>query len=167
MRVEWISTKLGYFSGWWNSDGERKGVRVFCYHGVVERRTDRVERNLHLLSDFREHVRFLRRFRVLSLAELVPELSATVNEHKPAAVITFDDGYANNLIAAEILAACRLPWSVFVSTGAVGRENSIWTVELSLLLLHGEAERIEVFDNWWPLTCRYEREEAFQSIRYP
>ena len=167
MTTEWISTKLGYFSGLRNNGGKRKGIRVFCYHGVIERKPNRLERNLQLLSDFRAHVRFLRRFRVLSLTELVAELSATTPESKPAAVITFDDGYANNLLAAEILAAYRFPWSVFISTGAVGRENSIWTVELSLLLLHGEARRIEVFDKWWPLTRRDEREEAFQSIRNP
>lgn len=167
MTVEWISTKLGYLSGLRNNDGKRKGIRVFCYHGLVERKSHRLERNLQLISDFRAHVQFLRRFRVLNLTELVAELSASSSEKKPAAVITFDDGYANNLLAAEVLAAYGLPWSIFVSTGALGRENSIWTVELSLLLLQGEAERIEVFDKWWPLGRREEREEAFQSIRYP
>ena|SRR6266498_3873308 len=167
MTVEWISRKLGYLSGLRDNGGKRRGIRVFCYHGLIERRSNRIERNLQLISDFQAHVRFLRRFRVLNLTELVAELSATTTENKPAAVITFDDGYANNLLAAEILAAYHLPWSIFVSTGALGRENSIWTVELSLLLLQGEAERIEVFDKWWPLRCRDEREEAFQSIRYP
>jgi peptidoglycan/xylan/chitin deacetylase (PgdA/CDA1 family) len=167
MTVEWISTKLGYLYGLRNNGGKRRGIRVFCYHGLIERKSNRLERNLLLLSDFRAHVRFLRRFRIVSLTELVAELSATTTQNKPAAVITFDDGYANNLLAAEILAADRLPWSIFVSTGALGRENSIWTVELSLLLLEGDAERIEVFDKWWPLGCRDEREEAFQSIRAP
>ena len=167
MTSEWISTKLGYLSGLRNNGGERKGVRVFCYHGVIERKSDTLERNLQLLSDFRAHVRFLRRFRVLSLPELVAELSTNTREKKPAAVITFDDGFANNLLAAEILAANRLPWTIFVATGAVGRENSIWTVELSLLLLQGEAERIEVLDKSWPLHSREEREDAFQSIRHP
>src|ERR1700694_5704816 len=128
MRVEWISRTRGYLSGLRNNGGARKGIRVFCYHGIIERKGDRLERNLQLLSDFRAHVRFLSRFRVLSLTELVAELSAKTPENKPAAVITFDDGYANNLLAAEILAAYRLPWSIFISTGAVGRENSIWTV---------------------------------------
>src|SRR6267142_3444107 len=167
MTSEWISTKLGYLSGLRNNGGERKGVSVFCYHGVIERKSDTLERNLQLLSDFRAHVRFLRRFRVLSLPELVAELSTNTREKKPAAVITFDDGFANKLLAAEILAANRLPWTIFVATGAVGRENSIWTVELSLLLLQGEAERIEVLDKFWPLHSREEREDAFQSIRHP
>jgi peptidoglycan/xylan/chitin deacetylase (PgdA/CDA1 family) len=167
MTSEWISTKLGYLSGLRNDGRKREGVRVFCYHGVIERKSDRLERNLQLLSDFRAHVRFLRRFRVLSLTELVAELSAKTKQNKPAAAITFDDGFANNLLAAEILAAYHLPWTLFITTGAVGRENSIWTVELSLLLLQGEAERLEVLDKSWPLTSRDEREAAFQSIRYP
>jgi peptidoglycan/xylan/chitin deacetylase (PgdA/CDA1 family) len=167
MRVQWISTTRGYLSGLRHDGGKRKGIRVFCYHGVIERKTDRVERNLHLLSEFREHLRFLRRFRILSLTDLVPELSTNKKDDPPAAVITFDDGYANNLLAAEVLSANHLPWTVFVATGAIGRENSIWTVELSLLLLHGQAERIEVFDRCWPLNSPDEREAAFQSIRYP
>jgi peptidoglycan/xylan/chitin deacetylase (PgdA/CDA1 family) len=167
MTAEWVSTKLGYLSGLRNGGGKREGVRVFCYHGVIERKSDRLERNLQLLSDFQAHVRFLKRFRVLSLTELAAELSANTKDNKPAAVITFDDGFANNLLAAEILGAHHLPWTVFIATGAVGRENSIWTVELSLLLLHGEAERIEVLDNCWPLNSRDEREAAFQSIRFP
>src|SRR5262249_17289486 len=80
---------------------------------------------------------------------------------------TFDDGFRNNLLAAEILDAFRLPWTVFVATGAVGRQNAIWTVELSLLLLQGAAKQIEVFEKGWPLGSQDERDEAFQSIRFP
>src|SRR5215813_1357974 len=130
MSLDWISAKLGYLSGFSGNNGQRNGIRVFCYHGLIERKTHRLERNLQLVSDFREHVRFLRRFRVLSLTELDSELTCRTSEKKTAAVITFDDGFRNNLLAAEILDAFRLPWTVFVATGAVGRQNAIWTVEL-------------------------------------
>jgi hypothetical protein len=81
----------------------------------------------------------------------------------PTSVITFDDGYANNLQAAEILDPARLPWAVFVSTGALGRENSIWTVELSLLIFHGQAEKVESLGRVWSLSNRQAREDAFQG----
>jgi peptidoglycan/xylan/chitin deacetylase (PgdA/CDA1 family) len=93
-------------------------------------------------------------------------LASPPKRSKPAVVITFDDGYANNLLAAEVLQAARLPWSVFVSTGAVGPDNAIWTVELSLLLLHGNAARLEVLEQDWQLRTRQDREAAFQAIRY-
>jgi peptidoglycan/xylan/chitin deacetylase (PgdA/CDA1 family) len=141
---------------------------VFCYHGVVEPRKDlRLERNLTLVSDFQTQIDFLSRSKVLGLGELKHELQVPAKRRKSAVIITFDDGYANNLLAAEILAAARLPWAVFVSTGALGRENSIWTVELSLLILHGRAERVEVLGQTWPLTNRQDRDATFQGIRYP
>ena len=164
----WITATRGYLSGLRVGGGRREGVRVFCYHGLVERRVDPLlERNFRLLSEFQDDLHFLRRFRILSLAELVDQLSAETKRFKTAAVITFDDGYANNLIAGEVLNAARLPWSLFVSTGAVGREHSTWPVELSLLLLHGRAEQVEALDRVWRLNSRLEREAAFQAIRSP
>ena len=81
-------------------------------------------------------------------------------------MITFDDGYANNLLAAEVLATFRLPWSVFIPTGAIGRENFIWTAELSLFLLQGRARQLEILNRVWYLNGRRERESAFQVIRH-
>jgi peptidoglycan/xylan/chitin deacetylase (PgdA/CDA1 family) len=157
-----------FFSGLGPQRARRTGIQVFCYHGVVEPRQDlRLERNLTLVSDFQAQIDILSRSKVLSLGELKDELQAPAKRRKSAVVITFDDGYANNLLAAEMLAAARLPWAVFVSTGALGRGNSLWTVELSLLLLHGRAEPVEALGQAWPLTSRQAREDAFQAIRYP
>ena len=80
-------------------------------------------------------------------------------------MITFDDGYANNILVAEILSSARLPWSVYISSGAVGREKIIYTIELSLLVLQGRARKIEAFNKEWPLTNSREREIAFRAIR--
>ena len=144
------------------------GIKVFCYHGIVEQKKDlRLERNLTLVSDFQAQLDFLSQSTVLSLGELKDELQAPAKRRKSAVVITFDDGCANHLQAAEILAAARVPWAVFVSTGALGRENSLWTVELSLLLLHGRTERVEALGKAWPLASREDREATFQGIRYP
>jgi peptidoglycan/xylan/chitin deacetylase (PgdA/CDA1 family) len=167
-RPWWAAASLGYWSGLRDQERRRDGIRVICYHGVVERKRDeRLERNLQLLSDFQSQVSFLRRFRVLSLDELTNQSSTTPRQTKPTAVITFDDGYANNLLAADVLDRAHLPWSVFVTTGAVGHEQTIWTVALSLLLLQGQAEKLEVLNRVWPLKTRSERETAFQKIRYP
>lgn len=163
----WIETARGYLSGLRNRRRPRKGIRVFCYHGLVERKKDlRLERNFVSLSDFRSHLHFLRRVRVLSLSELIEELTNPKRQRRPAAIITFDDGYANNLLAAEVLSVFGLPWSVFVSTGAVGNNNPIWVNEFSLLLLYGRTKKIELFGKDWPLTNRKEREVAFGATRY-
>ncbi len=169
MKTFWIQVARGYFSSWKNGLQQRKGVRVIYYHGVVEHRKDiRLERIFHLLSEFQEHLRFLRFFRILSADELLDAWTNQKDHGKPAAVITFDDGYANNLVAAELLDKYRIPWILFVSTGAMNREGKpLWAEELSLLLLHGRAQRVEALGRVWSLTTREEREKALQGIRYP
>src|SRR5438105_2280152 len=103
------------------------GIRIYNYHGVVERKTDvRLERNLHLLDDFRAQITFLSRFRVLSIEELAETLGRRTVPRGPAAVLTFDDGYVNNLLAAEILSEAGLPWAVYISTGPLGRGETLW-----------------------------------------
>src|SRR5882672_4673686 len=142
------------------------GTVVCCYHGVAYQRHDSLlERNFHLLSDFRDHVKFLRRQRVVPLAELAhgPDRS---HWDQPAVSITFDDGYANNLLAAEILAEANLPWTLFVSVEPINEDGVIWAVELSLLLLRGKGEVVEALDRLWSLKTRRGREAAFRVIRH-
>jgi peptidoglycan/xylan/chitin deacetylase (PgdA/CDA1 family) len=142
----------------------KPGIRIFFYHGVVERKRDRLlERNLHLISDFRDQVRLLKRANVVGLDDLRAELETS--QQRPCVVITVDDGYRNNLILAEILAAYKLPWVLFVSTGLIGSNKTIWTVELSLLLLHGVATHVDACGNTWSLASTKEREAAFHAIR--
>jgi peptidoglycan/xylan/chitin deacetylase (PgdA/CDA1 family) len=155
-----------YLSGLFLDGCLRDGIRVYCYHGVVESKTDsRLERNFHYLSDFRDHLRFLSRFRVLSLAEILDTLAAPGKQRKPAVAITFDDGYANNLLAAELLSDFNLPWAVFISTGKINQDRTIPLVELSLLLLHGNALKLEALGHHFSLRSHEERAEAFQTIR--
>ena len=162
----WIQSASGYLSGVWNGCDPKPGVRILSYHGVVEQKKDpRLERNLTLLAHFRAHLRFLRRLHVLSLAELRDELGKPSERKKTAVALTFDDGFANNLIAAEILHRYRLPWMLSVPTGVIGEGKALWTVELSLLLLQGRARHVEALGSSWPLGDRKLREAAFQAIR--
>lgn len=53
-----------------------------------------------------------------------------------AVVVTFDDGYANNLyLAKPILERYEIPATVFVTTGYVGTEKEYWWDELEQALL--------------------------------
>lgn len=111
----------------------RRGVRVLVYHGVVERRVDpRVEESFHLLDNFREHIRVLKRCRVVGLDEI------DRSSRFPQVAITFDDGFANNLLAAELLAEAKLPATFFVTTGNVGGPP-IWPTLLRLVLARSSA----------------------------
>ncbi|HEX4439964.1 MAG TPA: polysaccharide deacetylase family protein [Thermoanaerobaculia bacterium] len=159
----------GLLSGWLAGRARRRGIRIFRYHGVVERRTDPVlDRNQHTFASLREQAAYLSRFRVLGLDELLAELTAPAaapRSTSPAAAITFDDGFANNLVAAEILERRELPWMLFVPSGEIGERRAMWLVTLSLWLMDGEAARVEALGAEWPLGTRDERERSFRRIR--
>ena len=138
----------------------------YCYHGVVDQRLDvRLERNFHSTSVFRAQVQWLRKNPVCHLETLPQALAHGDVGRASGFFLTFDDGYRNNLIAAEILGADKVPWTLFVSTGVISRRCLLWTVEVSLLLLHGECEAIELLNRSWSLKGRLNRESTFQNIR--
>jgi peptidoglycan/xylan/chitin deacetylase (PgdA/CDA1 family) len=161
-----IEQVRGYLSGWRRNLIRRRGVRVFRYHGLVEARADPVlDRNQHLLSVFRAQMAYLRRFRVLSVGELLEELGRPELGRVPSAMITFDDGFQNNLLAAEILSRWRLPFAIFVPSGEVGPDRAMWSVEVSLLMMRGKADQVEALGRPWPLKTREDRERSFRELR--
>lgn len=162
----WVRSAKGFVRGICDGGKARSGVRVLCYHGVVERITDPVlERNFHTKAQFQDHLELLTRCRVISIADLLQEINYPTKSLKPTVVLTIDDGYANNLLAADILHNYRVPWTLFVSTGVLGRECCLWTTELALLLLHGVAPQVEAEGAVWPLQNWQERERAFHAVR--
>src|SRR5262249_25947345 len=125
----------------------------------------RLERNLHTVADFKRHLEILRRFTIIPSSDLADN-SALSRTDRPLVIVTFDDGYASNLIAHELLRRHHIPWTLFVTTACVGTDQTIWTGELALLILCGEASQIDLFDQTWPLVTRLDRERVFQDIRY-
>jgi peptidoglycan/xylan/chitin deacetylase (PgdA/CDA1 family) len=143
----------------------RRPIRVFRYHGVVERlREPLLEWRFTPLEVFRSHLRLFRIAPVLSLEEIDAVLSGRSRAPRGAAAITFDDGYRNNLAALELLAVLRKPAAVFVAAGPVSRQMPVWTAEVPLLLLHGAAARVEALGESFPLATRQDRERALDNL---
>ena len=107
---------------------------ILLYHRVADAETDP---QLLCVAPrrFAEQLEVLRRrCRVLPLAEVCRE--GVRADGPPTAVVTFDDGYADNLLNAKpILAAADVPATVFVATGKVGGAEEFWWDELERLLL--------------------------------
>jgi peptidoglycan/xylan/chitin deacetylase (PgdA/CDA1 family) len=82
----------------------------------------------------------------------------------PAVVVTFDDGYADNLYQAlPIIAEAGVPATFFISTGTLGTRMEFWSDEIEYLIL-GEGNRPirfalqdEEYRHDWPATSREER----------
>lgn len=106
-------------------------VVVLLYHRVTDLPTD-TERLAVSPPNFRDHMRFLKAN--VHLVRLEENWSA---RPKPAVAVTFDDGYADNLLeAVPILEEEGVPATFFVSTGTLGTGQEFWWHELEGLLLH-------------------------------
>src|SRR5262245_1755138 len=117
--------------------GFRWGPRalILMYHRVTELPSDP-----HLVAvtpkHFCEQLEMIRKhYMPIRLQQLVEALQGG-EAPKRAVVITFDDGYADNLHKAmPLLEHYDIPATVFVTAGVVGSQREFWWDELDRLLL--------------------------------
>jgi peptidoglycan/xylan/chitin deacetylase (PgdA/CDA1 family) len=85
---------------------------------------------------FADHMAVLRRYATpLRLHELTTRL-AERRLPRRGVVVTFDDGYADNLLSARpLLQRSDVPATVFVTTGRIGSDQEFWWDELDRLVL--------------------------------
>lgn len=105
------------------------GTLILCYHRVAEG----VEDPFYLCvrpGNFAAHLEEISRAREPStLADL------SVPSRRPRVVVTFDDGYRDNLTNALPIAEAKgVPITVFVTSGAVGNGKGLWWDRLGTLL---------------------------------
>jgi len=103
-------------------------------------------------------------FNPLSLRQLVERLGT--GELPPrSVVVTFDDGYADNLKNAKsLLNRQDVPATVFVSTGNLGADREFWWDELERLLLHGQRLPASLHLSVNGVSFRWELGEAAEPI---
>jgi peptidoglycan/xylan/chitin deacetylase (PgdA/CDA1 family) len=108
---------------------------ILLYHRVAEPPTDPFELAV-TPRNFEEHLEVLRnRARPISLERLAGELrSGRISAG--GVVVTFDDGYADNLHAGRLLERFEVPATVFISAGFIGGGREFWWDELEALVMH-------------------------------
>ena len=117
------------------------------YHSINAYSEDRIRiPNIVTPAIFESQIRYLS-----SMVSIIPlkEYLAHVKEGKPllkkCAIITFDDGYKDNLtIASPILQKYGVPATFFIATGYIGTNKIKWEDRLSCLIRRSKAEVISI-----------------------
>jgi peptidoglycan/xylan/chitin deacetylase (PgdA/CDA1 family) len=111
---------------------------ILLYHRISQAETDPWSLCV-TPQHFSEHLQVLRdAYLPIRLGQLTQ--AGGVYQHLPkSVVITFDDGYADNLYQAKpLLEHHGIPATVFVVSGSVGTEREFWWDELERLILEPE-----------------------------
>ncbi len=97
----------------------------------------------------------------------VPERLRADDAERPFVVVTFDDGYRDNVeFALPVLKRHGMPWTLFVTTGFADRSASPWWLELEEAVRRLGAVMTEI--DGYTLSCRTETDaektRAFEAI---
>lgn len=120
---------------------------VLNYHGVVQE--PRPERwsyeNWDPASTFRAQLRWLKQwFTPVGLTGL-REWKPGANGTRPPCLVTFDDGYRNNLtVAAPILKSEGVPALFFLATGYIGTDRTLWNDEIRVRIVNWKGSEIRL-----------------------
>lgn len=127
-------TKLDRLNKWLKGKVQAKAL-ILLYHRIVA-----PEQDPQLLAvapaHFEQHLDVIQKYyHPLSLAELCRAIKTkAVPPH--SIVITFDDGYSDNLYFAKpLLEKFDIPATVFVTGGPIGKNESLWWDELARIFL--------------------------------
>ena len=115
------------------------------FHGVEQRVDDsRVQSNHHDVAAFEEIANFLCvNFDVLPF-DRIADVLRRPDANRHAVFLMCDDGYANNLRAADILERFGLPWTLFVSTRHIDTAERSPILIARLFVLFAPEGRYEI-----------------------
>jgi peptidoglycan/xylan/chitin deacetylase (PgdA/CDA1 family) len=92
---------------------------ILLYHRISDRFRDSITVGV---EQFERHMRLVKaRYDVVDMATYLRERGRV--RKRPAVVLTFDDGYADNFTAARILRRLGLPCTFFINTRIVGTDR--------------------------------------------
>ena len=119
---------------------------VLAYHRIADLKNDP-----HLLAvtplKFEKQIIYLKsRFNIITLQELVKDLKNKKIKQK-SLVITFDDGYADNLFYAKpILEKHNIPATFFIITDALNSNRELWWDFLERVFFDNNFQALDTID---------------------
>ena len=122
----------------------RDELSIIMYHGII--RSSLLVKDWCFVDEnsFSVQIEYLKKhFEIISLSEAV-ERMGDGGIKRPTSVITFDDGYQNNFdVAFPILYNEKIPATIFLTTGLIDTNNTVWHCQLNLALSETRRPRIE------------------------
>jgi peptidoglycan/xylan/chitin deacetylase (PgdA/CDA1 family) len=110
-------------------------VLILLYHRVAEPESDPWELAVSP-QHLEEHLQFLSKYYGLMSMRDLSEVVQKGRLPRRRVVVTFDDGYADNLLTAKpLLEKYDVPATVFIATGNAGQDREFWWDELDRLLM--------------------------------
>jgi peptidoglycan/xylan/chitin deacetylase (PgdA/CDA1 family) len=113
----------------------RDELTIIMYHGII--RSPLVVSDWCFVDEdiFKMQIEYLKRhFEIISLSEAVERLR-NGGIKRPTAVVTFDDGYQNNFdVAFPILCKEKIPATIFLTTGLIDTNDTVWYCRFHLAL---------------------------------
>ncbi len=108
-------------------------LTIITYHGIIDKPLKIFDWCFLDKDSFRDQVGYLKKhFNVVQLSNAI-ELIINGKLKGSTAVITFDDGFQNNYdVAYPILNDAGVPATIFLTTGYVDTEDTIWYWSLNL-----------------------------------
>jgi peptidoglycan/xylan/chitin deacetylase (PgdA/CDA1 family) len=112
-----------------NFKNENNQLLVFYFHGLFESQLQKDLNHIDPQNNMmvNQFVDFIDYFLNHKYKFIIPEdILAGLNNDRPYAMITFDDGYFNNLLAIEILNKYKIPAVFFVTTKNMVENKAYW-----------------------------------------
>jgi peptidoglycan/xylan/chitin deacetylase (PgdA/CDA1 family) len=108
---------------------ENNRLLIFCFHGLFEttkqKELNHIDpQNNMTVDQFSEFIEYFlhHKYKFISPEDLLTGLQ---KNHRYA-MITFDDGYYNNMLAVKILNKFNIPAVIFITTRNLMENNSFW-----------------------------------------
>lgn len=123
----------------------KKKAVVLSYHRVANCSLDPWEISVSP-ANFEEHLQVLKKYHVITPAQLLTYLSAGKLKNNMVC-ITFDDGYQDNYtLARPLLEKYNLRSTIFIPTQYIGRRKEFWWDELLTIILgpHNLPEKLSI-----------------------
>jgi len=122
----------------------RDDLTIIMYHGII--RSPLVVTDWCFVDEktFGMQIEYLKKhFEIIALSEAIERMRSG-GIKRPTAVITFDDGYQNNFdVAFPILFKEKIPSTIFLTTGLIDTDDTVWHCRLNLAISQTRRPRIE------------------------